>query len=297
LQNGKKIILKQEIAIVFSLLLLAVCAVSAQDWRKLEAEKRYDEALAALENLALKEPATQAQFMRAAMEIALNRLKNPELARKYIEMTKDEDWRAFFMFYFYNATGKPEEALKSLEEKGITDFPAPAHAEAYATLGGIYQARRETEKALEAYLKAVDSKGGTILHWSWACKYAADIYMERNETDKAVEMYKKCLKNDVFIASRNQCLFDYANFLLKQNKNTEALELIESEKMRFEKIGSAYWKAVFFMEYAKVLNLSGMRVKAIDMYGVAEKSGATETMRKQIEKERGAITSQMGLEL
>jgi hypothetical protein len=33
------------------------------------------------------------------------------------------------------------------------------------------------------------------------------------------------------------------------------------------------------------------------MYGVAEKSGATETMRKQIEKERGAITSQMGLEL
>ena len=50
---------------------------------------------------------------------------------------------------------------------------------------------------------------------------------------------------------------------------------------------------MFYMEYAKILNLNGLRIKAIDMYGVAEKSGATEAMRKKIEEERGAITKQM----
>ncbi|MFA7158476.1 MAG: tetratricopeptide repeat protein [Kiritimatiellia bacterium] len=279
------------------LFLLAALSVSAQDWRKLEEEKRYDEALVALEKLAAKDAARQAEFMRSAMEIVLNRLKKPELARKYIEMTKDEDWRAFFLFYFYNATGQPGEVLKSLQEKGIADFPTTVQTEAYTTIGNIYKARKETDKALEAYRNAVESKGGAILPWSWACKYAADIYMEKGEPDKAVEMYKKCLKNEVFLASRNECLFNYANLLLKEKKTAEALELIESEKKFFDKTGKGYWKAVFYMEYAKILNINGMRVKAIDMYGVAEKSGATETMRKQIEEKRGAITKQMISEL
>lgn len=278
-------------------LLLAALSVSAQDWRKLEEEKRYDEALDALEKLAAKDTARQAEFMRSAMEIALNRMKNPELAHKYAHMTSDESWRGFYRFYLLQATGKPEEALKSLEEKGVADFPAPVRTEAYTMLGNIFKARKETEKALDAYLRAVDSKGGAILPWSWACKYAADIYMEKDEKNKAAEMYKKCLKKEVFLASRNECLFNYANLLLKEKKAAEALKLIESEKTFFDKTGKGYWKAVFYMEYAKILNLNGMRVKAIDMYGIAEKSGATETMRKQIEEERGAITKQMISEL
>jgi len=279
------------------LFLLAACAVSAQDWRKLEEEKRYDEALAALEKLAAKDTARQAEFMRYAMEIALNRMKNPELACKYIEMTKDEAWRAFFRFYYYNATGQPDEVLKSLEENNIASFPANVQAEAYTTIGNIYKARKETDKALEAYRKAVDSKGGAILPWSWACKYAADIYIEKGEADKAVEMFKKCLKNEVFLASRHMCLFDYANLLLKQKKNAEALELIELEKTLFENTAAGYWKAVFYMEYAKILNLNGRRVKAVDVYGLAEKSGATAAMRQRIEQERSAITKQMISEL
>jgi tetratricopeptide (TPR) repeat protein len=278
-------------------LLLAALSVSAQDWRRLEQEKRYDEALAALEKLAAEDTARQAEFMRSAMEIALEQLKNKVLARKYVEMTQDQAWRAFLRFYFYNATGQPDEALKGLQEKGIADFPVTVHTEAYTTLGNIYKARKETNKALEAYLKAVDSKGGAIIHFSWACKYAADIYLEKGETDKAVEMYKKCLQNKVFLAARHMCLFDYAALLLKENRTAAALDLLESEKPLFEGTCKSYWKAVFFLHYAKILNLNGMRVKAMDMYGVAEKSGATGSMLKQIEDQRSAITRQMISEL
>ncbi len=276
---------------------LALVEGHAQDWRRLEKEKRYDEALAALEALAAAHSDQQAQFLRSAADLALQRLKNPEAALRYAEQVSDKAWSGFLRFSILADTGRDEEALALAAETPPDAFPPTVQTEAFLKLGNLHRKHGDTERALEAYHRATEAPGGSILHWSWACKYAADLHRARAETERELECYRLCLSKPVFLASRNECLFAYTGHLATAGQFAEAFALLDAEQARFENRDPDYWTARFWIHYANLLNLSGDRVQAIDLYDHAERRGANEAQRQAIGKARQAILDTLVSEL
>lgn len=280
---------------LFALLLFISSAaqVFAQDFRALCKEKRYEEALTALEQLSVKEKEKEGLFMRYAVDIALDNLKNTELARKYVEKTTDQAWKNFLDFYVAAKTGQTKAALSLAENNPVEKYPVQVQVEAWCLIGRIQNKMNDSEKALHAYKNAIKCGTGSIGAWFSSCKSAADILHRRGDEAGEEEIYKTCLERKAFMWARNECLFSYASLLIRNGKQKEALALLESEKPVFEKRQQGYWKVRFYLEYARTLAANKELVKAMDTYSKAENSGPTEAVKKIIQKERDAISQKL----
>lgn len=269
----------------------------AQDWRQLEKEKRYDEALTALETLAAANPGKQVQFLRSAADISLKYLKSPEKALAYADQLNDKAWSSFLRFTILLDSGRAEEALALLKKTPPESFPIETQTDTFRRIGLLYQKSGDTDQALAAFHRAIEAPGGGIGEWIWSCKYAADLHRARGETDKEIELYRLCLSKPVFLAGRNECLFAYVKHLAGVGNFTEAFAVLDAEKPVFDSREPDYWTARFGIEYARLLALSGERVKAIDAYDRAERHGASQVQITEIQKSRQALIDLLSSEL
>ncbi len=269
----------------------------AQDWRRLEKEKRYDEALIALETLAAANPGEQVQFLRSAVDISLKYLKSPEKALAYADQISDKAWSSFLRFTILLDAGRDEDALALLKKTPPESFPIEAQSDAFRRIGLLYQKSGDTDRALAAFHRAIEAPGGGIGEWIWSCKYAADLHRERGETDKEIELYRLCLSKPVFLAGRNECLFAYVRYLAGAGNFSEAFAVLDAEKPVFDSREPDYWTVRFGIEYARLLAMSGERVKAIDAYDRAERHGASQVQINEIQKERQALIDLLSSEL
>ncbi len=282
---------------IFVALLVLTLTAHAQDWRRLEKEKRYDEALTALETLAVANPGKQVQFLRSAADISLKYLKNPERALAYADQLNDKAWSSFLRFTILLDSSREEEAMALLKKTPPESFPIETQSDAFRRIGLLYQKSGETDRALATYHRAIEAPGGGIVEWTWSCKYAADLHRARGETDKEIELYRLCLSKPVFLAARNECLFAYVRYLAGAGNFDEAFAVLDAEKPVFDSREPDYWTAKFGIEHAWLLAMSGERVKAIDAYDRAERHGATQGQINEIQKARQALIDLLSSEL
>lgn len=277
-------------------IVLLASTLQARNWRQLVKEKRHEEAFAALEELAQKEPSGAAGFFENAVNLAL-KLKDGEKALAYADRVQDKSFSAYLRFVVLMDLGRTEEALALLELAPPENMPPAKQTQVYYRLGNYHKSNGDREKALSAYESLMQLPVGNITMWSWGCKHAADIYKDLGNTPKMLECYRRCLDNKVFLASRNETLFAYTDYLVKEGRVAEALELLEKEKPGFTSGEPGYWMYAFLRQYARILAASGSRVQAVEIYDRIESLGAGGALLGAVRKERQALIDELVAEL
>lgn len=131
-------------------------------------------------------------------------------------------------------TKKTAGFLQVINDFGSTD--AGNLANLYA---GICYAHLNKWQEAQKYIDAYDSKGDAMI--SPAAKVAqANVYANLKQTDKAIDAFKKAasMADDKCIDGANNAispvaLYEAAILLKSQNKNKEALDILESVKSKY----------------------------------------------------------------
>jgi tetratricopeptide (TPR) repeat protein len=285
---------------MLALALVLAGEVLAMDWtglgaaRRLQEEKRYDEAIRRLEEMAGRttNDAEQFQYLQTAMEIAGSSLKNYDRARALADKIRDPASRDFAVLQLYWNFKRYDEALAHAQGKPIETWPVASRASAYNILGEINRMRKNNAAALENYARAagLPAVAGTVR--GSAAKAAGALYLEGGDRAKAEEMFRKALAiSPAAFAWRCESLIALSDMLVRDNRAAEAVKLFESGRAAND--ANEHWKPRLLEAHARALLADGKKIKAIETYDALLKSGISAEWKARIDKELDKIAETM----
>lgn len=159
-------------------------------WAAFEKLKRYDEALADVNNILKAEP-SNGQFALAAAEINFGRGNYQESAAAYqkalLQSPNNADlyyWLAASKEKLGDVDGQAAAAEEAIKRN--TQF----RAESLVILGNARHAQKRTPEAIDAYSKALASRPDKVE----AYRQLAELYRSQNRIDEAIEISKAGLR-------------------------------------------------------------------------------------------------------
>jgi tetratricopeptide (TPR) repeat protein len=271
------------------------------DWEGLAAvhglrvEKRYDDAIRRLEDMAgrTRNDAEQFHYLQMAVEIASNSLKNYDRAKALAGAIRDPASRDFATLHLYWSFKRYDEAFAYAQGKPIETWPVGCLATAYNILGEINLMRQNNQAALENYLKAAQqlpAAAGTARGSS--ARQAGMLYLQSGDRVRAEEMFRKALAiSTAGYAWRNDSLITLSGMLIEDKRTAEAVALFES--FDFNKMENNYWTNRLLDAYARALLADGKKIKAIETYDALLKSNISQERKVKIEKELDKLADKM----
>ncbi|MBT3374976.1 MAG: tetratricopeptide repeat protein [Lentisphaerae bacterium] len=229
---------------------LAVRAVASQ----LVKEGRLEEAIACYERAANATADLQnnASFLKAASEIALRRLRDPDRALALAEKIKGQGHSQSRQLVLLVNGRHFAEAIAQFGDAEIQSWPHTCHLESFLARGTAYGELKRPADAKEDLERAVASSGA-VIDRGWACKRLGDLYQdEMNDHDRALAVYRKGLAvTKGNYAWRNRCLLSIVAILVERRELDTAAE--EFKAIEYSDLPSDYWRALFYISHAGVL--------------------------------------------
>ncbi|MGB8166893.1 MAG: hypothetical protein WCF18_05340 [Chthoniobacteraceae bacterium] len=255
--------------------LLAAFAVSAPavDYtqlaaaRRLRADKRYDEAIQKLEGLAAKtdEAGENYGYLALAMDIAVDSLKNADRALALAALVKDPAYRDFARLRVLADFERHDEALASVRDKKIDEWPVRCRAHAHGILAGIYHAKKDAAAELAQWQLAAAAPGAEVGVRGRALREAGVLFQKQGDAAKAEEQFRLALAvTPSGYAWRTESLIALSRLLLDQHRAKDAVKAFEGTD--FTKVSSDNLKAGLLEAYARALLAAGKRIMAIETF-------------------------------
>jgi len=288
--------------ILSAMLLIIVLAgqVRAMDWGGLAAvsrfceEKRFDEAIRRLEEMAARadNDAEQFHYLQKAVEISGNSMKDYDRARALADKIRDPACRDVAILQLYWNFKRYDEALAHAQGKAVETWPIGSRAAAYNILGEINRMRKNNAAALENYARAAGLPAAAGNVRGSAARAAGALYLENDDRARAEEMFRKALAiSPAAFAWRCESLMALSGMLIQDKRTAEAVALFESGKVASD--AGEHWKPRLLEAYARALLADGKRIKSIETYDELLKSGISAEWKARIDKDLDKIADSM----
>ncbi len=150
-----------------------------------------------------------------------------------IDLTEDTHELYMDLAAFYSSRGNTQEAEKYILASVAKN---PQSSEMYIYLGNFYRQTRAFDKAEEAFQKAVENAGDTA---SDEKAMLADFYFSSGKYEQAKQLANSVLENN---SGHTLANFLRARLLIQEQKNTEALVILDKLVENRPRWGEAYYQ-------------------------------------------------------
>ena len=284
--------MKRNNLITIVALLAQLGAAEALDYEQLNAvkllrgEKRFDEALQKLEQVAAQTSNVDENFhyLDIAIEIASGSVQNLDLALGFAGQVKDPARRDYSKLRVLSAFKRYDEALAGMRGKKIDEWPVRCRGSAHVILAEIYRLRGDDASAQEHRLKAIASPGAEPVVRGSAATEAGQLYLKQGDAPKAEAMFREALEiSPAYYAWRNTSLIALSRLLINDKRAKEAATLFEG--MDFFKVENINSRGQLLEAFARALLAAGKTIKAIETFDTLLQSGIPDLWKNRINKE------------
>lgn len=258
--------------ILLTLALLSCCslAVNFQELaavKRLNAEKRYDEAIQKLEVLAAKteEAFENFHYLDLAMDITVKSLKDADRSLRLASTVKDAAFGEFAKLRVLTDFKRYDEALASVREESIATWPTRCRGQAYGMLAEIYHKKMNDTAELEQWQKAAAEPGAELGVRGRAHREAGVLQLKRGDTVKAEESFRKAIVlTPANYAWRIESLISLSRLLTQSQRAKDAVQAFTGTE--FSQIENVTSKGHLLEAYARALLAAGRKIKAIEAF-------------------------------
>jgi tetratricopeptide (TPR) repeat protein len=273
-------------AILLSGTLRAIDWTGLEAVRRLQEEKRYDEAVKRLEAMATRASADAEQFyyLEQAIDIAVESLRDFDRARALARAARDPARRDYADLEVLWRFKKDDEALAAVRGKPIDTWPLDCRGSAHKIIGDLQQTRGDSASALAHYVNAARSSGAPVMIRGRAARQAGMLYLDRGERAPAKAMFRHALTvSPAPYAWRCESLLTLSQMLVEERRAPEAVALFQG--VDFTKLEAGHWKSRLLEAYARALLAAGRNIKAVETFDQLLQSGISKNWQARIEKE------------
>lgn len=255
------------------LLCLFVTAAHAVDYtalsavKRLRAEKRYDEALQKLEALAAKtdEPGENYSYVSQAIDIAVDSLKNADLALALAASLKDPALRDFSQLRVLADFERYDEALAFMRGKDVTAWPVRVQGQAHGIVATIYHEKKDAAAELAQWQLAAAAPGAEVGVRGRAHREAGVLFQKQGNGAKAEDQFRKALEvTPANYAWRVESLIALSRLLIDQKRTKDAVKAFDGTD--FTKVTSLTLRGSLIEAYARALLAAGKKIRAIETF-------------------------------